>query len=140
MNFSPRSDYFKTELTTSVGNNSKSKEVTEFSYEVLNTAIDFMYGIEIPSFLNNRDDLESLLHLADFYMMEDLKGAASFLIAEGLNTENVFDLSHLAERYRAEALADRCAQFLFEFLAGNDGKPYWVAIKFLEILTPPVKF
>ena len=99
----------------------------------------FMYGIEIPSFLNNRDDLESILHLADFYMMEDLKGAASFLIAEGLNTENVFDLSHLAERYRAEALADRCAQFLFEFLAGNDGKPYWVAIKFLEILTPPAK-
>ena len=74
----------------------------------------FMYGIEIPSFLNNRDDLESLLHLADFYMMEDLKGAASFLIAEGLNTENVFDLVHLAEGYRAEALADRCVQFLFD--------------------------
>ena len=97
MNFSPRSEYFKTELTTFVGNNSKSKEVTEFSYEVLNTAIDFMYGIEIPATFNKADDLSSLPHLADFYMMEDLKGAASFLIAEGLNTQNVFDLSHLAE-------------------------------------------
>ena len=52
--------------------------------------------------------------MADLYLMEDLKGAASFLIAEGLNTENVFDISHLAEGYRAEALADRCVQFLFD--------------------------
>ena len=43
MNFSPRSEYFKKELTTFVGSNSKSKEVKEYSYDVLNTAIDFMY-------------------------------------------------------------------------------------------------
>ena len=97
MNFSPRSEYFKTALTTSVGNNSKTMEVKEFSYEVLNKAIDFMYGIEIPATFNKADDLRSLLHLADIFLMEDLKGAASFLIAEGLNTQNVFDLSHLAE-------------------------------------------
>ena len=236
MNFSPRSEYFKTELTTFVGSNSKSKEVKEYSYDVLNTAIDFMYGIEIPDTFYKADDLRSLLHLADFYMMEDLKGAASFLIAEGLNTENVFDISHLAEGYRAEALADRCVQFLFDnassiedeklvqlkegtvlvslvkkfvseskkghswmtkifgekpdfdfktrkdfgsyddyegymmatvkpgmfvqhshgalqgvirivkqlsnkdVYVGNDGEPYWVPVKYLEILTPPVKF
>ena len=114
MNFSPRSEYFKTELTTFVGSNSKSKEVKEYSYDVLNTAIDFMYGIEIPGTLNNSDDLRSLLHLADFYLMDDLKGAASFLIAKDLNTENIFDLSQVAEKFRAEALADRCAQFLFD--------------------------
>ena len=45
MNFSPRSEYFKTELTTFVGSNSKSKEVKEYSYDVLNTAIDFMSGV-----------------------------------------------------------------------------------------------
>ena len=44
MNFSPRSEYFKTELTTFVGSNSKSKEVKEYSYDVLNTAIDFMHS------------------------------------------------------------------------------------------------
>ena len=48
-------------------------EVKEFSYEVLSTAVDFMYGIEIPQHFN--DDLTSLLHMADQYLMEDLKDA-----------------------------------------------------------------
>ena len=231
MNFSSRSEYFK----TSVGNN--KLEVTEFSYDVLNTAIDFMYGIEIPGTLNNIDDLKSLLHLADLFLMEDLKNAASLFIAKGLNIQNVIDLCQLAEKCRAGALKDQCVQFLFDnassieddkltqlrdvtvwvplvkfaseskkkkgnsllarifgenpdfdfktredfgsdtdyegymmsrvkpgmfvqrslgltdirivkelsnksvSVAGNDGEPsYWVAVKFLEILTPPVNF
>ena len=114
MNFSPRSEYFKTELTTFVGSNSKSKEVKEYSYDVLNTAIDFMYGIEIPDTLNNSDDLKSLLHLADLFLMEDLKKAASLFMAKGLNIQNVVDLCQLAEKFRAGALKDQCVQFLFD--------------------------
>ena len=39
-------------------------EVKEFAYKVLSTAVDFMYGIEIPEDFNNSGDLESLLHMA----------------------------------------------------------------------------
>ena len=95
-----------------MGNN--KLEVTEFSYDVLNTAIDFMYGIEIPGTLNNIDDLKSLLHLADLLMMEDLKKAASLFMAKGLNIQNVVDLCQLAEKFRAGALKDQCVQFLFD--------------------------
>ena len=31
----PRSEYFKTAMNTAVGDNSKTLEVTEFSYEIL---------------------------------------------------------------------------------------------------------
>ena len=37
------------------------------------TAVDFMYGIDIPE--DFKGDLKSLLHLADLYLMEDLKDA-----------------------------------------------------------------
>merc|ERR1719348_454625 len=79
------SEFFKTALNTGVGDNSKTMEVKDFSFEVLSTAVDFMYGIEIPEDFNNSDDLKSLLHLADLYLMEDLKTAAGLLIACGLD-------------------------------------------------------
>ena len=98
-----RSEFFKTALNTGVGDNSKSMEVNDFSFEVLSTAVDFMYGIEIPTDFNNSDDLKSLLHLADQYLMDLLKDAASFHIVKGLNKENIFDTSHLAEKFGAIA-------------------------------------
>ena len=101
-------------MNTDVGDNSKTLEVTEFSYEVLSTAVDFMYGIEIPEDFNNRDDLKSLLHLADLYLMEDLKDVAGSLIGKDLNTENIFDTSLLADKFRAVTLADQCAMFLYD--------------------------
>ena len=56
-------------------------------------AVDFMYGIEIPEHLKKREDLESPLHLADLYLLDDLKNAAGLLLAGGLNKENIFDIS-----------------------------------------------
>ena len=45
-------------------------DVKEFSFEVLSTAVDFMYGIEIPEIFNNNDDhtwyLSFFLHGQDF--------------------------------------------------------------------------
>ena len=41
-------------MTTNVGDNSKSIDVNEFSFEVLSIAVDFMYGIEIPESFNKR--------------------------------------------------------------------------------------
>ena len=95
-----------------MGDNSKMMEVKEFSFEVLSTAVDFMYGIEIPQHFS--DDLASLLHMADQYLMEDLKDAVSFRIGKDLNVENIFDTSHLAEKFRAMALSEKCAEFIFD--------------------------
>ena len=95
-----------------MGDNSKTMEVNEFSYEVLSAAVDFMYGIEIPEDFS--DDLKSLLHMADQYLMEDLKDAVSFHIGKDLNKENIFDISNLAETFGAMALSEKCAQFIFD--------------------------
>jgi len=108
------SEYFKTALCTSVGDNSKTIDVKDFSHKVLSTAVDFMYGIEIPEGFNNSDDLKSLLHMADLFLMEGLKDAAGFRIGKELNEENVFDTSQLADKFRAMTLSEQCAEFLFD--------------------------
>ena len=95
-----------------MGDNSKTMEVNEFSCEVLSTAVDFMYGIEIPEDFS--DGLKSLLHMADQYLMEDLKDAVSFHIGKDLTKENIFDISNLAETFGAMALSEKCAQFIFD--------------------------
>ena len=121
-----RSEYFKTALSTNVGDNSKSINVSEFSFEVLSIAVDFMYGIEIPESFNKSEDLKSLLHLADLYLMEDLKTAAGLLIACGLNKDNVFDVSLLADKFRAEALRNKCVDYLFDNASSIDGEKFSV--------------
>ena len=121
-----RSEYFKTALSTNVGDNSKSINVSEFSFEVLSIAVDFMYGIEIPESFNKSEDLKSLLHLADLYLMEDLKTAAGLLIAYGLNKDNVFDVSLLADKFRAEALRNKCVDYLFDNASSIDGEKFSV--------------
>ena len=126
LNFLYRSEYFKTALTTNVGDNSKSINVSEFSFEVLSIAVDFMYGIEIPESFNKSEDLKSLLHLADLYLMEDLKTAAGLLIAYGLNKDNVFDVSLLADKFRAEALRNKCVDYLFDNASSIDGEKFSV--------------
>jgi len=108
------SEFFKAGLSTTIEDNSKTMEVKGFSFEVLSTAVDFMYGIEIPDTFNNGDDLKSLLHLADQYLMENLKNAVSFLIGKGLNMENIFGASHLAEKFGALSLTEKCAEFIFD--------------------------
>jgi hypothetical protein len=98
-------------MSTAVGDNSKRLEVKEFSYEVVSTAVDFMYGIEIPEDFNS-DDLKSLLHMADLFLMEGLKDAAGIRIE--ISKDNVFDTSQLADKFRAVSLSERCAEFLFD--------------------------
>ena len=59
-----RSEYFKTALNTSVGNNNKVLNVEECSPHVLATVVDFMYGIGIPEVFTN-EDARTLLAMAD---------------------------------------------------------------------------
>merc|ERR1719495_883559 len=111
-----RSEYFKTAMNTAVGNNNNKKtlEVVEFSYDVLSTAVDFMYGREIPEEFNDEDDLVNLLRMADHFLMEDLKDAAGFIISKSINMENVFDISKFADKFRAVLLSEECAKFLYD--------------------------
>lgn len=110
-----RSEYFKTAMNTAVGNNNKKTlEVMAFSYDVLCTAVNFMYGIEIPEEFNNEDDLMNLLHMADHFLMEDLKDAAGFKISKSINMENVFDISRFADKLRATLLSEECANFFYD--------------------------
>ena len=101
-------------MNTGVGDNSKTMDVKEFSYEVLSVAVDFMYGIEIPEEFDNEEDLKSLVHMADLYLMEDLKDAAGFLIGKTLNQDNVFDISKFADKFGAMLLSDQCANFFYD--------------------------
>ena len=100
-------------MATSVGDNSKSLDVQGFSFEVLSIAVDFMYGIEIPKSFNKNDDFKSLLHLADMYLMGNLKNAAGSLLARSLNNENICEVSLLADKYRAEELRNKCVDYIF---------------------------
>ena len=123
-----------------MGDNSKSIDVNEFSYEVLSIAVDFMYGIEIPESFNKSEDLKSLLHLADLYLMEDLKTAAGLLIACGLNKDNVFDVSLLADKFRAEALRNKCVDYLFDNASSIDGEKFSVLSEGAVMASPAKKF
>ena len=116
-----RSEYFKTALSWDVdSNNKKTLDVKEFSYQVLSTAVDFMCGREIPEEFNDEDDLRNLLHMADLYLMEDLKDAAGFIISKSINMENVFDISKVADKFRATFLSEECAKFLYDNHASID--------------------
>ena len=72
------------------------------------------------------EDLESLLHLADLYLMDDLKNAAGLLLAGGLNKENIFDISLLADKFRAEALRNKCVDYLFDNASSIDDERFGV--------------
>ena len=109
-------------MNTDVGDNSKTLEVTEFSYEVLSAAVDFMYGIELPEDFNSKDDLKNLLRLADLYLMDNLKDAAGSRIGKDLNNENIFDTSELADTFRSVALTEQCASFIFDNASAVDEK------------------
>ena len=89
-------------------------EVREFSFPVLSTAVDFIYGIDIPDTFNKSDDLRNLLFLSDLYLMDNLKAAVSSLMANELSKENILENIQLAELYRATLLMDECALFILE--------------------------
>ena len=106
-----RSEYFKTALDTAVGEKKKLIEVTECPHHVLVTIIDFIYGTEIPDDLS-LDALKSLLGMADLFLMEDLKKAASSSIGKRLSAENIMEMVKLGEKYTADKLKELCTDFL----------------------------
>ena len=84
-----RSVYFKTAMTTAVGENRKVLDVQECPPHVLATIFDFMYGIDIPEDISY-DDAERVLGMADLYLMDDLKDAVAPHIGKKLSAGNIF--------------------------------------------------
>ena len=117
-----RSEYFKTALNTSVGNNNKVLNVEECSPYVLAAVVDFMYGIGIPEVFTY-EDAKTLLAMADLYLMEDLKDAVASLIAnKQTNKDNIMEISKMAEKYCAQKLKEMCCEFIFKNLNTLDKK------------------
>ena len=93
---------------------SRCKRVFPQLYKVLSTAVDFMYGIDIPEDFKGVDDLKSLLHLADFYLMEDLKDAVGSCIGGKLEQDNLVEDTLLSEKFRAMELSHKCDYTSYE--------------------------
>ena len=134
-----RSEYFKTAMNTAVGHSDKTMEVNEFSHKVLTVAVDFMYGKEIPEDFNLQEDLKSLLEFADYYLMDDLKDAAGFLIGKTISQKNIFDISKFADNFRATLLIEQCAKFFcdnhasLEYIHLNGGFLQGIFVKWLTV-------
>ena len=110
-----RSEYFRTALNTDVGEKKKCSVAKEFSHKVLSTAVDFMYGIDIPEDFKDVDDLKSLLHLSDLYLMEDLKVAVGSRIGKTLEQEaNPLETAQLSEKFRAMERSHKCDYTSYE--------------------------
>jgi len=108
-----RSDYFKTaeDFKAVVGDRASVFEVKDCPHNVLEAVIDFMYGIDLPGTFNT-PDMESLLLMADLYLMDDLKDDVASHMATRLNKDNILDIYHLAEKYTALRLKEVCSNFI----------------------------
>ena len=87
------------------------------SAEALNVAVDFMYGIQVPEGFTQYGDL---LHLAELFMMENLKEAVVERLANNLSKENYLETSKIAELYNATRLIEQCAYFVLEEMSNSD--------------------
>jgi len=108
-----RSEYFKTAeaFNAATHNTTKVIEVKECRHLVLETVINFMYGNDIPDFYSTAD-VESVLFMADLYLMEDLKDAVASHMAPHLEKDNILDIYHLADKYTASKLREVCRDFI----------------------------
>ena len=87
------------------------------SAEALNVAVDFMYGIQVPEGFTQYGDL---LHIAELFMMENLKEVVVERLANNLSRGNYLETSKTAELYKATRLIDQCAHFVHEEMSESD--------------------
>ena len=84
--------------------NSGQMELKSCSSGALEVAVNFMYHRPIPNGFSGNIEL---LHLADMFMMNDLKEEAATQLARTLSEENYLETSQAAELYHAESLMCR---------------------------------
>jgi len=106
------SEYFEMALSNDwLEKKEKKMELKECSAEVLHVTVNFMYGINIPEGFKEYGEL---LHLADLFMMDNLKEVIKERLAKALSKSNYLEVSHLAELYSIVNLITKCGHFVFE--------------------------
>ena len=84
--------------------------------EVINLAIDYMYGIPLDKqrVEANPELQEGLLELSRRLLMDDLKAEVEKVLMQSLNQNNYALLCDFAEDYASKVLAEHCAKFIVE--------------------------
>jgi hypothetical protein len=101
------------------------------SPEVLDEAINFMYGKDINE---QFDDFAGLLDASERFMMDDFKIEIGKRMVRKvqLNKDNYMEICGLANKYKVEAVADYCADYIhFE---ATSAEVDWEALKKLPVI------
>jgi hypothetical protein len=111
--------------------NKKMDVAPDCSPEVLEETVNFMYGKDIKKSFN---DFAGLLDAAERFMMEDFKSEIGNLmvIKVDLNENNYMEICSLANKYKVEAVADMCANYI-HFKATSTSVD-WEALKRLPVI------
>ena len=118
--FLVRSEYFKTALNTAVGGPKSTIEVEECSFKVLSAIIGFMYGKSLAGENLDWEEATTLLPMADFFLMDDLKDAAIPVIGNLLSLDNILEAAELAVKHSKEKLKEVCCDFGLSRIPPND--------------------
>ena len=102
--------------------------IKKCTFEVLEQAINFIYGVDIAEDFSN---LTELLEIAESFKMEGLKHAVGIRLGKKINTSNFIEFSQMAGMYNVDVLAKNCAKY-FLHQEKNDVK--WDEIKSLPSL------
>ena len=92
----------------------KEINVESCNTEVLNMAIDFMYGIQLDrKMIGDKPEMqEGLLELARRLLMDNLKIEVEKVILQTLSKDNFNQICEFAEDYESQVLAEQCAQYI----------------------------
>ena len=137
MNFRNRSEYFERALSRDwLEKKEKKMDLKDCSVEALHVAVNFMYGINIPEDFKEH---AGLLHLAELFMMDNLKEVVEERLAQALTKANFLEISQVAELYSNTSLITKCGHFLFEEIGDVDEINWEDMEKLPKVMTAIVK-
>jgi len=126
------SEYFEMALSNDwLEKKEKKMELKECSAEALHAAVNFMYGINIPEGFKEYGEL---LHLADLFMMDNLKEVIEERLAKALKKSSYLEVSQLAELYSNTNLITKCGHFVFEEFGDSDEIKWEEMVKLPKVM------
>ena len=100
-------EYFKASLRWE----EKKIVFKDCSAEEMSVAVNFMFGFSLSGDFKENGEL---LHLAELFMMEDLKQVTVKCLANELTKDNYLDICQAAELYKVDSLVMKCGYFIYE--------------------------
>ena len=105
--FKPRSDYFKTVMTSDF-KEKESRRIAfkDFTSEAMLVFIKFMYGYELNEMSKKLDlnKLKELLLIGDMCLVQAFKGAVNKCIAKLLTKDNIFEMLEFFLKHQPDNL------------------------------------